>query len=177
MAPAGRYCVIDLSLNQHLSLWSNTVKRRPTHISKIMKSPNWSLSYLSFEETGLNGWQERGPPQEDLKKKKVSKTIFVWKMLRCHKVILLDEQTQFSCVVFVNHQCSSERERGRETEREWARVELGGWRGGDEWEWWVYWVLSGWVDGGWMSSRAGTKIASNREWRDAQPLRKSFPIS
>lgn len=20
--------------------------------------------------------------------------------------------------------------------------------GGDEWEWWVYWALSGWVDGG-----------------------------
>lgn len=76
MAPAGRYCVIDLSLNQHLSLWSNTVKRRPTHISKIMKSPNWSLSYLSFEETGLNGWQERGPPQEDLKKKKSVKDDF-----------------------------------------------------------------------------------------------------
>lgn len=22
----------------------------------------------------------------------------------------------------------------------------GGWRTGDEWEWWFYWVLSGWVD-------------------------------
>lgn len=29
--------------------------------------------------------------------------------------------------------------RGRE-----ERVEVGG----DEWEWWVYWVLSGWVDAG-----------------------------
>lgn len=31
---------------------------------------------------------------------------------------------------------------------EGGREAGGGWRGGDEWEWWVYWVLSGWVDGG-----------------------------
>lgn len=36
-------------------------------------------------------------------------------------------------------------EGGRRTERgDGKRVEVGG----DEWEWWVYWVLSGWVDAG-----------------------------
>lgn len=46
----------------------------------------------------------------------------------------------------------------REKERGGRRKERGtGEEGGDEWEWWVYWVLSGWVDGGWTSSRAGWK--------------------
>lgn len=61
------------------------------------------------------------------------------------------------CIFFlINDAHRREKEEGwMEGGREGTREEDGALRrgervevGGDEWEWWVYWVLSGWVDAG-----------------------------
>lgn len=159
MVPGGQCCIIDLSLNQHLSL-------QPAHITKIILEKDIFLPFLwwnrSEQITGA------GPSKEDLQS-----VDFVGKLLpQSNPLGRPDTMLFFKSPMLVGK--GREREKGRERARDGGeRVEVGG----DEWEWWVYWVLSGWVDGGWMSSRAGPKIAPNREWHDAQPLGESFPIS
>lgn len=59
-----------------------------------------------------------------------------------------DGQTQLSCFSFsFLHHEARRKEREKENSEGQGREGGGGWRTGDEWEWWFYWVLSGWVDG------------------------------
>lgn len=51
----------------------------------------------------------------------------------------------FFVFLFLHHETRMEgREKGNSEGQ--GREGGGGWRTGDEWEWWFYWVLSGWVD-------------------------------
>lgn len=53
------------------------------------------------------------------------------------------------CIFLISDAHRRERKGGREGKRGKRKAQGRGERvGGDEWEWWVYWVLSGWVDAG-----------------------------
>lgn len=130
--PRGQNCFIDPSLNQRMSHWSDTI--RTSHHFYLEKSRKYDCLTCVLEKTGVNAGTKH--PKDLLKSDKMHSNweFCVFKSTRTTK----HNSPVFPFFFFYITKLGGKRGR-------WKIG--GGWRSGDEWEWWFYWVLSGWVNG------------------------------